>query len=356
MADFSACEIREETVPVLQPGELLVEIEHLALTANTLTYAAMGDELGYWALFPASAPGLGRIPAWGHGRVLHSAVDGVGTDVRLFGLWPMASHAILRGRSSRLGLRETSPHRQRLNPVYNQYALSPPAQGEAAELRALFHPLFVTSFVLSRYLDEHDYFGASELAIVSASSKTALGTAFLVNGTRRLVGLTSNRNAPWLTQTRLYDTVLPYGNRHGLRDVERCLIVDFSGDRALVEAVSADLGHRCAGRIHVGATHGGSVGQGATPNDVGDQLFSGPQQIERYAAEWGPMEFDHRLQRALAAFTAALRPSFTLRHGDGADGMALAYRELQQGRVPGSTLLIARPVPPALEAVAEAQS
>jgi hypothetical protein len=63
-ADFRAARVVEASPTGLGAGETLLVVERLALTANTMTYAALGDELNYWGLFPAS-PGFGRIPAWG---------------------------------------------------------------------------------------------------------------------------------------------------------------------------------------------------------------------------------------------------------------------------------------------------
>ena len=342
---LAECGLHHDLRQGLQPGQLWAEVESLAMTANTMTYAAMGEELGYWTLFPASAPGRGRVPAWGHARVLVSEVAGIVAGERLFGLWPMASHVLLSGRSSRRGLRETGAHRQALNPVYNQYALEPETHSPARELRALFHPLLVTSFVLAEHLAEQDCFGAGEVVILSASSKTALGTAFLVKGARRLVGLTSPAHAGWLAQTGLFDSVLAYEHLDKLGDVKRCLVLDFSGNPALLDRAVHALGDRCVRVIGVGATHGGAVGlRAASGGGPLNGMFSGPTHIERYAARWGPAAFDQRLQQALAAFTAAMRPNFTLRHHDGAAGMLAAYRELAQGRVAASTLLVARPV------------
>jgi hypothetical protein len=45
-------------------GEALFTVERFGLSANNITYAALGDTLRYWDLFPAE-PGWGRIPVWG---------------------------------------------------------------------------------------------------------------------------------------------------------------------------------------------------------------------------------------------------------------------------------------------------
>ena len=49
-------------VAVDRDGQALVTVERFALITNNLTYAVLGDELGYWQLFPAA-------PGWGRSRV-----------------------------------------------------------------------------------------------------------------------------------------------------------------------------------------------------------------------------------------------------------------------------------------------
>ncbi len=56
--------------PVLASAQgVTVELERFALTANNLTYAKLGDALGYWRYFPAPQ-GWARTPVWGVGRVV----------------------------------------------------------------------------------------------------------------------------------------------------------------------------------------------------------------------------------------------------------------------------------------------
>ena len=288
-ADFGECAVHRELRPGAQSGKVLVAIDDLALTANTMTYAATGDELGYWSLFPASSESsrsCSCLGAWPRDRRPTSRAST--RDARLFGLWPMASHVLLSGRRSRLGLRETSPWRKAVNPVYNQYALEALASAEACERRAIFHPLFVTSFVLGQHLLEDDAAGRCQLVIVSASSKTAQGTAFMLKGARATIGLTSRRHAAWVREAGMYDAVFGYDELDRLADLERCLVIDFSGDPQLQDRVVTALGRRCATLLRVGSTHGGAFAIGAAAASVPGSLFSGPEEIERRVAQWGP--------------------------------------------------------------------
>ena len=51
-------------VPDLAPGEALLRVEKVGLTANNVTYAVLGETFRYWEFFPTE-PGRGRRPAVG---------------------------------------------------------------------------------------------------------------------------------------------------------------------------------------------------------------------------------------------------------------------------------------------------
>ena len=57
----------------LGEGEVLLHLDHAALTANNVTYGAFGDVMGYWQFFPADDATdqwirrLGEAPAHGVG-------------------------------------------------------------------------------------------------------------------------------------------------------------------------------------------------------------------------------------------------------------------------------------------------
>ena len=49
----------------LSEGQVRVEVELFALTANNITYAAMGDAMHYWDFYPSGDADWGIIPVWG---------------------------------------------------------------------------------------------------------------------------------------------------------------------------------------------------------------------------------------------------------------------------------------------------
>ena len=60
--------------PDLADGQVLLEIEKYALTANNITYAAVGDGFGYWNFFPTGDADWGIIPVWGFAKIAASMV------------------------------------------------------------------------------------------------------------------------------------------------------------------------------------------------------------------------------------------------------------------------------------------
>ena len=142
----------------LAAGQVLLEIDRFALTANNITYAAFGEKMKYWDFYPA-ADGWGVIPVWGFATVLASAAGGITTGERFYGYFPMASHALLAvGKSSPAGFHEGTPLRQPLSPVYNQYVrcTADPAYDSTRENeQAVLRPLFFTSWLIADFLADH---------------------------------------------------------------------------------------------------------------------------------------------------------------------------------------------------------
>lgn len=105
----------------LAPGQVRVRIDRFALTSNNITYAAMGDMLKYWRFFPSGEEDWGIVPVWGFASVVESTHADVAEGERLYGYWPMSSHAVLTpNRVTPAGFADGAPHRAELHPIYNQ--------------------------------------------------------------------------------------------------------------------------------------------------------------------------------------------------------------------------------------------
>ena len=209
---------RLHTAPAtpLTSGQVRVRVESFALTANNITYAAFGDAMSYWQFWPTDDAQWGVVPVWGFGAVTESQHAGVAVGERLYGYWPMASHAVLQpDRLGPQGFADAAPHRASLHPVYNQLlrcSADPFYTPDTEAVQALLRPLYMTSWLIDDFLADNAFFGADVMLLSSASSKTAYGTAFQLaqRPGLQVVGLTSERNRAFCEGLGCYSQVLSY--------------------------------------------------------------------------------------------------------------------------------------------------
>lgn len=253
-------ELAEIPLPPLAEGAVRLAIESFSVTANNVTYAVVGDGFKYWDFFPAPE-GLGIVPMWGHARVIGSNQPDIAVGERVYGYLPMASHLdVIPGRVSEGGFTDTASHRQPMSPVYNSYTrlAADPEHDPAREAeRMIFGPLFRTGFLIEYFLRGEDWFGAEQLILTSASSKTAMGLASVVRRSSpqiKRIGLTSRRNVAFVEASGLYDEVLAYDEIDRLA-VMRTVSVDFAGNADVLARVHRHFEDALAHSALVGATH-----------------------------------------------------------------------------------------------------
>jgi hypothetical protein len=299
--------------------QVRVRIEHFAYTSNNITYAAFGAAMGYWQFFPVApdADGVawGCIPVWGFGQVVQSRHPGVASGERLYGYWPMASHAVLQpSQLTPDGFADGAPHRAALHQIYNRYLLcrrDPFYTPQSEELQALLRPLFLTAWLIDDFLADNDHFGATKrgqrgvMLLSSASSKTAYATAAQL--ARRpeveVVGLTSASNVAFCQSLGVYSRVLTYDQVDALPADMPCVYVDFAGNGTLRKAIHhrfSSLAYSCS----IGGTHVDRLGGGRDLPGPRPVLFFAPAQAEKRSADWGAAGFNQRLVAAWHAFLA----------------------------------------------------
>jgi hypothetical protein len=174
--DLSSTAVAEVAVPTIGPGQVLLRVDRVGMTANNVTYAVFGDAMHYWDFFPAPT-GYGRVPLWGFCEVEASEVEGVEVGTRLYGYLPTSSHLVVEptGVGPR-GFRDASAHRQHLPSPYNGLTTTthdPAYERDREDLQVLYRPLFMTSFMLADFLQDNGFFGAEAVVLSSASSKTS---------------------------------------------------------------------------------------------------------------------------------------------------------------------------------------
>lgn len=352
-SDLRRLRIDDAPPVALAPGQARLEVERFALTANNVTYGAIGDLLGYWAAFPAPE-GWGRVPVWGFARVVESAHEELEVGRRFFGFLPMSTELVVdASRVGDDGFTDAAPHRATLAATYNRYVATrdDEAPGSDAEaLRMLLYGLFVTSYLVVDFLDEREWFGASQVVISSVSSKTALGIARLARaaGAVRVVGLTSPGNVGLVQELDVCDQVLAYDDA-GELDAAPTVYVDVSGDGALRATLHRHLGTELRHDMVLGGTHWGAMGAGGGEPLDGPTptMFFAPSQIAARAEQWGRAELDRRMDDAWGGHATWAAGWLRIEERHGLDAVADAWSVLLDGAVDARTGIVCSPTQPA---------
>lgn len=340
--------INETIAPEPGEGELLLQVEAFAVTANTVTYAVVGTQLRYWDFFPA-AEGWGVVPAWGYARVVASRVPDIAVGERVYGFMPMASHVIVQPGKVSPGLfRDMAAHRQPMSAIYNQYRrlAADPAHDPAYEdLRMLFEPLFLTSFLIEDSLRRDAFHGAGSAVLTSASSKTALGTAYFLRARSpqvRRIGLTSAANLGFVTASGLYDQVVPYDALEQVAPAGGVVVIDFAGDPELLRALYAGLPGTLRQCLRVGATHHGARGETGMLPGPKPVWFFAPDAATALIGEIGQEAFNAAVAGAWQGFVALAAGLVTVEQGAGMEALQRIWRAQVAGQARPETGSVVR--------------
>ncbi|MDE2081658.1 MAG: DUF2855 family protein [Burkholderiales bacterium] len=332
----------------LQAGQARLAIDRFALTANNITYAAFGEAMKYWQFFPSGEAATGCLPVWGFAEVVESLAPGLDVGRRVWGYFPAGTHLVVRpSKVSATGFIDGAAHRQELALVYNQYAFcdaDPDWKPETEGLQAVLRPLFTTSFLIDDFLADNHVFGAQQVLLSSASSKTALGTAFCLArrrgmpGAPRIIGLTSAANADTTRSLGCYDQVLLYEALPTLSDHVPTVYVDFCGDAELRRRIHTHFGERLRFSSSIGGTHWEALGPARDLPGPRPTLFFAPAQIKLRSAPppagWGGAELQRRIAAAWAAFIHQVEAGGWVRIVEqrGAQAALEAYGQMLAGR------------------------
>lgn len=322
----------------LADGAAWLAVQRLAVSANTLTYAVLGDRFHYWDAFPvgAGASPWGVLPAWGFADVVASRHPSLAVGERVFGFLPTATHLHVRiDRCDATGFVDAAPHRQALEAIYNRYqrCRSDPAYAPEAEpWIALFRPLVATAFLLDHFLRDHDFFGARQIVITSASSKTALATAHLLreSAPARLVGLTAPSRLEAVRASGCYDAVFGYPALESVTADVPTVYLDFAGDAGLRERLHRHLGDQLRHAALIGAAHGATGDIDATLPGVAPSLFFAPGVARRLASEIGGPELAQRIARCEAQLRTAIKLPRLVEH-QGLSALEALYHAMRRG-------------------------
>jgi hypothetical protein len=333
--DFRRTRVVDDPPSTLADGQIRLQVERAAFTANNISYALSGDMLDYWGFFPTEAP-WGRLPTMGLGAVVESAHPDIEMGGRYFGFYPMSTELVIAARPAKDGFRDIGPNRADHALVYTEFTdvgQDPSFRDDRADEYLLLRGLFMTSFLVEDFLDDNGGFGADQTVVTSASSKTSIALAHCLSARgSRAVGITSAGNVDFVEGLGLYDAVVTYDDIETLDATTPSVVVDMAGDAGVTGRIHrhfADaLGHSC----QVGATHweqaGGQTGDlpGPTP-----EFFFAPGQMQKRSKDWGPGELTARIGNAFSAFLDNAPTWLSVQHSAGPDAVTSVYLETLEG-------------------------
>jgi hypothetical protein len=338
------------TVRPLADGQARLAIDSFALTANNVTYAAFGDAMKYWDFFPSGDGEWGCVPVWGFAVVSESRAPGVEPGQRFYGYLPMGNFLVVEpGRVGPAGFIDAAPHREPLPAIYNHLTrcdADPAYRADQEAQQAVLRPLFITSFLIDDFLADAGFFGARQVLLSSASSKTAYGTAFCLAqqrdqpGAPRVVGLTSAAHRDFARSLGCYDSVLAYDEGATLDAAVPTVFVDFAGNAALRRRLHEHFANTLTYSCAVGGTHWEAIGGAAGLPGPRPTLFFAPAQARKRSAPppegWGAAGLQQRIAQAWRAFMQPvndpLQPWLRVHSAHGSAAVASAWHAMLQGR------------------------
>jgi len=332
--------------------QIRLRIDRYAVTANNITYAVFGDALAYWEFFPAELP-FGLVPAMGWAEVVESNNADIAVGGRYYGWYPMASSTVITATLVHDGFRDDGEHRQPHAPVYRSYvdtqrdAMYDTAE-DGEDRHVVLRGLFLTGFLAEEFfadsggaVDQGDapYFGAGQVLVLSASSKTAIGFAQRAaeRGTAKVIGLTSAGNADFVRRLGFYDQVVTYDDIDSVDASVTSVSIDMAGNPIVLGAVHAHLGDQLRYSMTVGRSHHDAPD--ASPDLAAGlagprpQMFFAPTEVSRRLDQWGREDYQQRSADALTQFVEGSRAWLSIDHRSGAAGAAAAWADVHDGNV-----------------------
>lgn len=341
--DFADIVLYSDDITPLQDDHIRVDVGPFALTANNITYMVVGNMM-YWNFFDPAKYGIdqkdtGRMPVWGYATVTDSKVDGIDVGEVIYGFFPVIkSFDIKPIKISSYGFHDGADHRLKLHAIYNNYTRiksDPGFDGKADDIQPILRPLFTTSFLIDDQFADEGFYGADQVLILSASSKTALGTAFCMKqrGDVKITGLTSAKNKTFVESTGFYDHVVGYDEIADMDGSHKSAIVDMAGNGDISAQVYDTFGDNIVYNCMVGKSHwqGGSppkISAGAPPT-----MFFAPDRAKMRFQDWGPDGFAKNLAAVSVPFFAGAQDWLDIDKAKGIEKFLPVYKAFLEGGV-----------------------
>lgn len=323
----------KESSPVLTDGEILLKVEQYYLSSNNITYAVIGEKYKYWNFFPKEEP-WGAIPVWAYLSVIESKHPTIEVGECFFGFAPMAdSFKVCVGNYTAHGFSDRTAHREGLIALYNYYTKTEAKQLKQEGIFLLTKITFPTSFLIHFFLEEEAFFDAQQIVITSASSKTALGLAFLLKKYqdktgKDIIGITASKNKSFVEQSGYYDKVISYTEIKDVLPQKQSVVLDISGNVDVLVNINALLQEDLKHIARIGITDWTANKEfenfpNAVPFVVGDQY-------KKMLEKLGPQKTTELLMEEQHSFTASIQKIISLSYIKTVE-LPIFYQKLLKG-------------------------
>ena len=346
--DFADVALVTMEASPLADGSIRVSIGPWALTANNITYMAVGDMIGYWKYFEPkdygiNMDGFGRMPVWGYAEVTESKCAEVAVGTVVYGFFPIAqSFDLTPVKLTPLGFQDGTDHRTSLHPVYNGYTFvdADPSFAAHRKLQPVLRPLFTTSFLIDDFLADEKFFGAEQVLLLSASSKTALGTAYCLkqraqetNNGIKVTALTSEGNKAFTKSTGFYDEVYTYDTITDMNPDVKTVIVDMAGNGKVMANIYDHFEENILYNCMVGKSHWNGAAPKTPKLGAPPSMFFAPDRIKLRLKEWGGAGFAKNLAARWLPFCESAQDWLTIEESHEATALLKTYKDFLNGDV-----------------------
>ncbi len=264
---------------------------------------------------------------------------------RLFGYFPPSDSLNLSPiKITDQGFTDGKEHRKDLPAVYNNYVrLSGDENYDISmdQVRSLLFPLHITSFCLCDALQDESYLGASQVIIVSASSKTAIGLAQGLADTNKapkIIGLTSSKNTDFVTKLGCYDQVISYDQLSSINSNLKTVMVDMAGSREILGTLHGSLGDNMLKCYTVGMTHWDNevtaedaLGQAMLRDRT--EFFFAPAHIQKRFKDWGYEGYNQRTNEFMTKRSNQSKDWMSVIEIDGIENFIETYNKIVAGDI-----------------------
>lgn len=249
------------------------------------------------------------------------------------------------GKITEHGFRDMASHRQANAAIYNNYDfISKNARIKPGmDYLPIIRPLFTTSYLLYHFFNDNQSFGAKQVILTSASSKTAMAMAAVLKDHQsemgiKIIGTTSSGNKSFVESTGFYDEVYSYNDVDQIKNISTS-VADFSGNKQFLLQLDEFLGDELKFISAIGLTDWESNNDPAPVAKA--KFFFAPTYAQEKFNQWGVAEGTRMIQKAMMKFIAQVAPMIQLNRQKDLDSLKQHFDDMVKGNVnPKEGLLI----------------